>query len=40
MLGIEISILKWFLEIFNEKREMRGIDDGIAEINNGSNFLR
>ena len=22
------------------KREMRGIDDGTAEINNGSNFLR
>ena len=22
------------------KREMRGTDDGIAEINNGSNFLR
>ena len=22
------------------KREMRGIDDGIVEINNGSNFLR
>ena len=37
MLGIEIGILEWYLQILVRKR---GIDDGIVEKSNRSNFLR
>ena len=37
MLGIEIGILEWYLQILVRKR---GTDDGIIEKSNRSNFLK
>ena len=39
MLGVEISILEWYLHYRSSVRK-RGTDDGIVEISNRSNFLR
>ena len=39
MLGVEMSILEWYLHYRSSMRK-RGTDDGIVEISNRSNFLR
>ena len=39
-LGLKLAFWSGIYKSSVRKREMRGTDDGIAEINNGSNFLR
>ena len=39
-LGLKLAFWSGIYRSSVRKREMRGTDDGIAEINNGSNFMR